>query len=951
MSFIVEHFNLGEVVSNPNVCHLQFDNVRLRDPAGKYPDLDNGDLVNLSDGSLRPEYQAAFLDYVRALSFLYFLDFASRDPRTGGMIQDRSTFADLLTVGGVGFQVTAYVIGAECGYITRSNAANRIVALLRVLENQPQGTNSIGTIGYQGFFYHFLGIDGLRKQNFDFSKTPAVNERMNTVELSLIDPGLALMGILTGRQYFDATNAVETELRARADAIYGRVNWPFMVAALPGGTNQFYLGWKPNEDRDDLNGSFGRFLLNDPATNGQYSSKMVSGAEVPATLDYYTDEDLIDGLLGMGSINPTNRLDRSIWDGLIRAGSPFVKTYPGALFTYEFFSLWVRTDITGTDNHPARPVDFFNNTRQAVLAAQQYAIAAGGLTTAPGTNEWGYSAAEGPYDSYFAESAPPLTLSAYGDNGNAVYEAEYGTGAGVTNSRGHASRAWTRLLTNATDTFSFQMSLLYDSKVQCVTRYSNDGGADTVRIAIDGTNILGSFDTVNTRPESGASGTGWNFFAESPVLASSTVLPAGAHTVSVTLVAGDAYGVEIDMLRITGSRPPDSGTLTAYAMGSAIQHASDEAINGLWHAARLDLNGDGKADLLHPRFGFADAYNMDISHVIPPLFPTGGILRTSGPWMNMCGFAIDNGPMMIAIDNYLRNYRIPQLFMSYPTIHTALTNIFPKLDQPPVSDQLPGVIEFTHVPAWGSAEYLQGRVLDVPPADFRVVVYLRSGNWWPKPYAGSAPTTIAANGTWSCDVVSGGVDQYAAEYAAFLVPAGYEPPAGPGAYDSWPALPYELLQFPHVQSVRQPGTRHISFAGYDWIVKEGGVPLDPGYNYFSAATNAVWVDADGLLHLTIAQRSNRWWCSEVVANTSLGYGTYSFKIDTDLNTLDTNAVLGLFTWDDTAPDFNYREIDVEVSHWGWPGTNGQYVIKPYQTAGNMIRFNVDQPGFTTHEFA
>jgi len=48
--------------------------------------------------------------------------------------------------------------------------------ILAVLYDQPQGPDRVGTIGYQGFFYHFLGIDGLRKQNFDFTATTNINE-------------------------------------------------------------------------------------------------------------------------------------------------------------------------------------------------------------------------------------------------------------------------------------------------------------------------------------------------------------------------------------------------------------------------------------------------------------------------------------------------------------------------------------------------------------------------------------------------------------------------------------------------------------------------------------------------------------------------------------------------------------------------------------------------------
>ena len=37
-----------------------------------------------------------------------------------------------MSVGGVGFQVTSYVVGAERGYITKAEASSRVVDILRV---------------------------------------------------------------------------------------------------------------------------------------------------------------------------------------------------------------------------------------------------------------------------------------------------------------------------------------------------------------------------------------------------------------------------------------------------------------------------------------------------------------------------------------------------------------------------------------------------------------------------------------------------------------------------------------------------------------------------------------------------------------------------------------------------------------------------------------------------
>ena len=375
-SLIIERVNIGDGISNPDSGAFLVDNLRLVDADGEYPDLSSVELNG--DGSLSPLNEAAFLDLVRARSFEYFLDFASTDERTGGIIQDRSTFADLMTVGGVGFQLTAYVIGAERGYITRPDAASRVHSILSTLTTQPQGPERVGTIGHEGFFYHFLGIDGLRKQNFDFDATP-VDESLNTVELSTIDTALAVAGAVTARQYFSSDTALEQQIRSLADSVYSGVNWNYMLYTNPldpadAQNEQFYLGWKPNEVRDDDSGAFGRFKIDDAAGQGQYSSKAENGIERPATLDFYTDEALLIALLAMGSPNPAHRLGREVWDAIAREGDPFVKTFPGSLFTYQFGSVWLDTEQLGADNHSTRPTDFFDNTSAAIAATRQYAI-------------------------------------------------------------------------------------------------------------------------------------------------------------------------------------------------------------------------------------------------------------------------------------------------------------------------------------------------------------------------------------------------------------------------------------------------------------------------------------------------------------------------------------------------------------------------------------------------
>ena len=98
---------------------------------------------------------AALLDDVERRSFQFFWDLA--DPHTL-LIPDRAPTPSFSSIAAVGFGLTAYGIGAERGYVTRAEAAERTLATLRSLLAMRQGPEPRGVSGYKGFFYHFLDM-------------------------------------------------------------------------------------------------------------------------------------------------------------------------------------------------------------------------------------------------------------------------------------------------------------------------------------------------------------------------------------------------------------------------------------------------------------------------------------------------------------------------------------------------------------------------------------------------------------------------------------------------------------------------------------------------------------------------------------------------------------------------------------------------------------------------
>jgi hypothetical protein len=322
--FIIERF--GADFENPLHIDMLLDSIVFIDRDGS-PDRFQG----------MPD--RALLRLIARRTFTYFLDNVSRDPRSAGIIQDRSTFNDLLTVGGLGFSLSAICIADHEGWISHDEAVNRVHQTLTILaDKRRQSPNQTGAIGHRGFFYHFLNVDGHRKVNFDRRETPAVNESLNTVELSTIDTALALMGVIAVKNHFRGNSSQEQAIRSLAQDILGRVDWPFMLRTDPvpsSKQNQFYLGWKPNEDRSPRP----PFEIPDADQLGSYSGRLSHPScpdeEDPATLDFYTDEALLVALLAIASPNPAHRLGKEVWDVILRvvepADGPFVKSFPGAV--------------------------------------------------------------------------------------------------------------------------------------------------------------------------------------------------------------------------------------------------------------------------------------------------------------------------------------------------------------------------------------------------------------------------------------------------------------------------------------------------------------------------------------------------------------------------------------------------------------------------------------------
>lgn len=140
--------------------------------------------------------------------------------------------------------------------------------------------------------------------------------------------------------------------------------------------------------------------------------------------------------------------------------------------------------------------------------------------------------------------------------------------------------------------------------------------------------------------------------------------------------------------------------------------------------------------------------------------------------------------------------------------------------------------------------------------------------------------------------------------------------------------------------------RELDFGGFSWRIKTSSIPVAPGPNYYAGTEDAVWVDDRGL-HLTIARWGERWHATEVFTRQRVGYGTYTFSVESDVLSYDPSVVAGFFTWDTDPAEFN-REIDIEFAAWGEPGgTKFQYVVQPYTSPDRIEVFDPKLQGSST----
>ncbi|MFC2092172.1 glucoamylase family protein, partial [Elusimicrobiota bacterium] len=291
-----------------------------------------------------------FIDMIQQRLFLFF--WYECNPKNGVTLDRGRCFVPtehkLGSIASVGFMLTAMGIGHARGWITYEQAYERVITTLRFHRDVIENVN--------GFYYHFLEIDG---------------SRSGDSELSTIDSAIFIAGVLFSMEYFKGT-----EIEEIGREIYLRVNWRWAhdkgVPNTHGG-KFCAMGWNP----------WGKW----------------SGSDA---WERYC-EGLLLTVVEMG--HPTADIGKSAWYDIRKSRGDYkgfeTVSETGPLFCYQYQHLWFdfRNKNDGWANH-------FQVSVNKTLANRQFAIDLMHQRQGYGPDSWGFTACDHP-DGYHPFAGPP----------------------------------------------------------------------------------------------------------------------------------------------------------------------------------------------------------------------------------------------------------------------------------------------------------------------------------------------------------------------------------------------------------------------------------------------------------------------------------------------------------------------------------------------------------------
>jgi len=297
----------------------------------------------------------SMLDSIQHKTFLFFLN--EHHPEKG-IVKDRTLSTAPCSIAATGFGIPSFAIGAERKWITREQAAGITLKIMKFFIGSVQSAAKDVT-GYKGFYYHFLKMDsGTREWN---------------CELSSVDTGILMMGVIFARNYYDKDNEVEKQIRRLAAELLGRIDWNFMQLPASGEyANTISMAWTPGNGLEKMGWSGyneALFLYVLAAGSGMNNSEQ-SYRSWLKTYKWYTP-----------------------YKGLSHVAFP-------PLFGHQFSQAFI--DFRGIADTYLREkgIDYFENSRRATQVQQRYASDNPKGWTGYDSLCWGVTASDGPPDNF-----------------------------------------------------------------------------------------------------------------------------------------------------------------------------------------------------------------------------------------------------------------------------------------------------------------------------------------------------------------------------------------------------------------------------------------------------------------------------------------------------------------------------------------------------------------------
>ncbi len=279
--------------------------------------------------------------------FDFFWQEVSLTEKGYGLIRDNDAMREMCSIASVGYGLAGLAIGAQRGYVDRSEACDRAVRTLHTMKEQ--------AVRVHGFYYHFLHMEDA--------------SRYAHCEISIIDTALFLMGALCAGEYFGG------ECLKLWEEIYRDVDWAWYWDPQ---RDQFYMGYR---EQGDNGGHFGHW-------------------------DHYA-EQFIMYFLGVAS--PSHPVPASVfydcplYCDVYRDSGLIYHSYCGGLFVYQFSHAFL--DLKGKKDR--RGIDWYENSVRATRANRQYCIDNPHGSKTYNANAWGLTACVTPHGYSGGQGALP----------------------------------------------------------------------------------------------------------------------------------------------------------------------------------------------------------------------------------------------------------------------------------------------------------------------------------------------------------------------------------------------------------------------------------------------------------------------------------------------------------------------------------------------------------------